>query len=252
MSEQLALYFDALQSSSSIVRKPGELDKAAPFDEFETADLDRSHSVFAADHIYNDGDRAVVITGDIDLGTGDDIDVGPDDHEEFVDPEELRVPMEVQIVKSKRSRKTVSARLIDGVVHVSVPKWMSRAEAGEYAESMRLRFEKKRASSHVDLMARARMLCRTYDLPKPSSIRWVTNQRMRWGSCTPTEGSIRINHLLAKLPIWVLDYVLVHELAHLRHPDHSAEFWGTVARYPKTERARGFLEGFELRESDSV
>jgi predicted metal-dependent hydrolase len=239
VSEQLALSFDTALTASvpdAVGHTSVDHDIAHPVER----DLDDESEFVDESELVDDVDLV------------HDVDTGPDTDDEFVDPEELRVPMEVQIVKSKRSRKTVSAHLVDGVIHVSVPKWMSRAEATKYAEGMRLRFEKKRASSHVDLMARARGLCRTYDLPKPSSIRWVTNQRMRWGSCTPTEGSIRINHLLAKLPIWVLDYVLVHELAHLRHPDHSAEFWATVARYPKTERARGFLEGFELRESESA
>ena len=63
----------------------------------------------------------------------------------------------------------------------------------------------------------------------------------RWGSCTPGDGSIRVSTRLAPFPAWVLDYVLVHELAHLAAPDHSPRFWALVNRYPMAERARGYL-----------
>jgi predicted metal-dependent hydrolase len=73
------------------------------------------------------------------------------------------------------------------------------------------------------------------------SIRWVENQEWRWGSCTPADGAVRISSRVAAEPSWVLDYVIVHELAHLDVPCHDAAFWRIVNRYPKAERARGFL-----------
>jgi predicted metal-dependent hydrolase len=63
----------------------------------------------------------------------------------------------------------------------------------------------------------------------------------RWGSCTPDAGTIRISDRLARFPDWVIDYVIVHELAHLAVADHSTEFWQLVHRYPKAERATGYL-----------
>jgi hypothetical protein len=65
----------------------------------------------------------------------------------------------------------------------------------------------------------------------------------RWGSCTPADGTIRVSERLREMPGWVLDYVLVHELAHLLVPGHGADFWELVGRYPRAERARGYLEG---------
>jgi predicted metal-dependent hydrolase len=74
-------------------------------------------------------------------------------------------------------------------------------------------------------------------------VRWSAIQQSRWGSCTPTDRSIRISDRLRGVPQWVLDYVLVHELAHLLIIDHRPEFWALVQRYPRSERARGFLDG---------
>jgi predicted metal-dependent hydrolase len=78
-------------------------------------------------------------------------------------------------------------------------------------------------------------------LARPAQISWSDNQEWRWGSCTPASRSIRISSRLAKEPGWVLDYVIVHELAHLDVPRHDAAFWALVSRYPLAERARGFL-----------
>ncbi len=74
-------------------------------------------------------------------------------------------------------------------------------------------------------------------------MRWAANQDRRWGSCTLVDGSIRISTRVRGMPGWVLDYVLLHELAHLLHAGHGPDFWRLLEPYPRTERARGFLEG---------
>jgi predicted metal-dependent hydrolase len=96
-------------------------------------------------------------------------------------------------------------------------------------------------------MARARALSAAHldGLAEPASVRWVDNQQRRWGSCTPADRSIRLSSRLRAMPDYVVDYVLVHELVHLLEPGHDAPFWALVARYPRAERARGFLEGVE-------
>lgn len=78
----------------------------------------------------------------------------------------------------------------------------------------------------------------------PARISWVANQHKRWGSCTISTRSIRLSDRLQQMPAWVVDYVIVHELAHLVHADHSAAFWRLVDGYPQAERARGFLLGW--------
>lgn len=103
------------------------------------------------------------------------------------------------------------------------------------------RFERKRRAGQVELSERAAHLARTHDLPRPDSIRWVSNQAHRWGSCTPTQGSIRLSDRMASFPDWVVDYVIVHELAHFVELGHTERFWELVSRYTLAERARGFL-----------
>ncbi|HVF32241.1 MAG TPA: M48 family metallopeptidase [Acidimicrobiales bacterium] len=148
---------------------------------------------------------------------------------------------DVVVVRSPKRRKTVQARLVGGVVHVSIPARMSRAEEERWVAEMVGRFQRKRATEPIDLAARAEVLAARYGLPQPTSIRWVDNQEWRWGSCTPADRSIRLSTRLGGFPPWVVDYVIVHELAHLVVGGHGRDFWALVERYPRCERARGFL-----------
>ena len=79
------------------------------------------------------------------------------------------------------------------------------------------------------------------DLPQPSDIRWSERQRTLWGSCSIQSARVRVASRLIGFPLWVLDYVIVHELAHLVEPGHTRRFWDVVNRYPLAERARGYL-----------
>jgi predicted metal-dependent hydrolase len=110
----------------------------------------------------------------------------------------------------------------------------------------------KKELSDADLARRAQALNRAYFHGRLvwTSLEWTTNQDHRWGSCTPTTGAIRISHRLATLPEWVLDYVIVHELAHLVEANHGPRFWALVQRYPKTERARGYLMALSGEEKE--
>lgn len=77
----------------------------------------------------------------------------------------------------------------------------------------------------------------------PSTIVWVSNQNSRWASATPAHRSIRLSHQLQGMPDWVVDYVILHEMAHLIEPSHNADFWGLLTTYPRTETAKAFLDG---------
>jgi predicted metal-dependent hydrolase len=149
--------------------------------------------------------------------------------------------VQVEVVRSRRRRRTVQAREVDGVLRVSIPATMTRAEEERWVDEMVRRFERRRSTDRIDLTRRAASLARRLGLPEPASIRWVDNQRSRWGSCTPVDGTVRLSSRLAEFPDWVVDYVIVHELAHLVVPDHGKKFHELVDRYPRAERARGFL-----------
>ena len=69
----------------------------------------------------------------------------------------------------------------------------------------------------------------------------IRSQRWRWGSCSPS-GHICLNWRLVQMPEWVRDYVLIHELMHLKRMDHSSKFWKLVAgACPEYEAARRYL-----------
>jgi predicted metal-dependent hydrolase len=150
-------------------------------------------------------------------------------------------PFTVVVERSKKRRRTVGAQLVGEVLKIVVPSWMSRAEEDHWVDVMTGRFRRKVSTDRIDLDERATTLSRRHDLPRPREIRWSDEMLSRWGSCTPGTGTIRISTRIAKFPDWVVDYVLVHELAHLEVADHSEAFWKVVRRYPKAERAIGYL-----------
>ena len=149
--------------------------------------------------------------------------------------------MEVDVIRSAKRRKTAQARLVAGRLEVRIPARSSKAEERRLVEVFRRRYEQAGSSSSVDLTARARALAKRYDLPVPTEIRWVTNQAHRWGSCTPSTGVIRISDRMTSFPPWVVDHVIVHELAHLVERRHGPAFHALANRYPLAERAEGYL-----------
>jgi hypothetical protein len=158
--------------------------------------------------------------------------------------------MEVEVVRSSKRRKSVSARVVDGKIVVRMPQWMTKAQEAEYVEAMRAKLERQHAATSVDLAERADVLARRYRLPVPRSIRWVPNQRSRWGSCSPDTGEIRITDRIESFPGWVVDAVIVHELAHLVEANHGPRFHALANRYPKQERAHGYLLAMQMNGDD--
>ena len=158
---------------------------------------------------------------------------------------------EVEVRRSKRRRRTVSAYRQGDRIVVLIPASLSRAEESEWVTTMVERIERserRKRLSDDDLLDRAEHLNDRYfgGMATPASVRWVDNQQSRWGSCTPGDRTIRLSSRLQEMPRWVVDYVIVHELAHLLEPGHDASFWAWVDRYPKAERAKGYLEGWSV------
>lgn len=155
---------------------------------------------------------------------------------------------EVEVRRSARRTRTVSAYRKDGKVIVMIPDRFTRAEETEWVDTMLSKLERTTArgrQTEEQLMRRATELSREFlsGQARPSSVRWVDNMTTRWASCTTGEGSIRLSDRIQSMPAWVIDYVLVHELAHLLEPSHNKRFWQWVDKYPKAERAKGYLEG---------
>ena len=147
----------------------------------------------------------------------------------------------VEVIRSDKRNKTVSARIVDGVIRVRIPAWMTAEDEARFVDDVVERIERERRSNAIDLDARSRTLSDDYGLPYATSITWSKVQRQRWGSCTVGSGDIRISDRLVDVPPWVLDSVIIHELAHLVVPHHGPEFDRIVQRYPLHERATGYL-----------
>jgi predicted metal-dependent hydrolase len=176
--------------------------------------------------------------------------------------------MPVEVRRSVRRRRTVSAQLHNGTAVVSIPAHFTAVQEREWVERMLAKLRVKYGARYrpgitgpgageegaagsgagagsIELQDRARTLSEQYldGRGQPQSIRWVTNQNTRWGSATPARRSIRLSHKLRGMPAWVVDYVLLHEMAHLIEPSHNSRFWKLLQTYPRTETAKAFLDG---------
>lgn len=164
-------------------------------------------------------------------------------------PDERQPPeMDVRVIRSTKRKKTSSARVVNGVIEVRVPSWLNDEQENEIVEDLVRKVKRSVAvqETPTDLEQRARELAADYELPEPAEIRWVTNQHSLWGSCSTGRGTIRISSRLAKAPDWVVDYVVLHELTHLVEANHGPRFKALMDRYPRLERAEGFLEAMSL------
>ncbi|MCX5712234.1 MAG: M48 family metallopeptidase [Candidatus Omnitrophica bacterium] len=164
--------------------------------------------------------------------------------------------MDVKIVRSRKRRRTVSARMVKGALLINAPELISDSHLNKLVADFKVKFEKKRIKDELDkkenLFEVAARLNQKYfgNKLKVGSIEYVTGQSSKFGCCNYRTSQIRISHRVGLMPVWVRDYVLIHELAHLIEPNHSKRFWDIVLRYKLAERAKGFLmaTGFEIEQ----
>ena len=157
---------------------------------------------------------------------------------------------EVEVRVSKRRKKTAGAHWEGERIVVVVPTHLRGADLDEMVEALSTRLLRHRPNLHAsdeELERKAVALGQRYlEGITPSSIRWSSNQSKRWGSCTLSTREIRISDRLRVAPEWVLDAVIVHELAHLVEPNHSPRFRQLEARYPRKDEADTYLAGYAL------
>ena len=164
------------------------------------------------------------------------------------DPTLFRPNVEVRV--SPRRKKTAGAHWEGERIVVVVPSHLRGAERDRMVDELAGRLRRHRPhldASDEELKDRAVALGRRYlDGVVPASIRWSRSQNKRWGSCTVSTGEVRISHRLRAVPTWVLDAVIVHELAHILEASHSPRFRELEHRYPRQGEAECFLEGYAL------
>lgn len=163
-------------------------------------------------------------------------------------------PITITVRPDRRLKKSARwTRERDGTVILRVPYRLPRQNLEKILSDIEKQIARQRkpmpGRTDEDLQSRAVYVNRKFfggDLDW-SSIRWVSNMSNRLGSCTnggPTDGQIRISERVRDWPQWVVDYVIAHELAHRKHPNHSQEFWAYLrTAFPQTEKALGFIQG---------
>ncbi len=166
--------------------------------------------------------------------------------------------MKIEVKRSRRRKRTISARLDDDIMYVYAPVDTPEKELHNIIKTFEKRFARRNLRRKLDKERNLRevfnKLNRIYFDGKIEikSIEYVTNQQKRYGSCNHKKKTIRMSHYLARMPGWVRDYVIIHEMAHILEPNHSEAFWDIVYRYKLVERARGFLIAKGMEDNEEL
>jgi hypothetical protein len=157
---------------------------------------------------------------------------------------------EVEIRASTRRKKTGTAHWSGSRIVVLIPARIKGRERTTFVDDLVERLMTQRpqnSAGDATLEDRANQLAELFnDGVMPSSVRWVKNQQARWASCSPASKEIRMSNRLRQCPAWVIDAVLVHELAHLQEVGHTARFNEIANRFERQAESALFLEGYAL------
>jgi hypothetical protein len=181
-----------------------------------------------------------------------------------------------RIVRSTRRVRTAQAAVRDGGVEVRVPAGLDPDEEAELVGRVVARLHARASGLDVPpgppatvasrptrqprgprgdpaLVARADAVAdRWLGGVRAQQVTWSHRMRTRWASCTPAHAAVRVSHRLGVAPDHVLDNVLLHELAHLLERGHGPAFRRLMARDPRSDEARSWLDHLqrhELREA---
>lgn len=134
-----------------------------------------------------------------------------------------------------------------GIVHETTTVWVEPVlSTGSSSYAAPPTRASQASAGPINLLERALELAGEHALPYPSSVKWG-RLRQQWGVCG-SKGNIEIAHAASTLPAWVLDHIIVHELAHIGNPGHGPEFDELVDRYPRSREAAGYLMAVQDRE----
>ncbi|MCE8423508.1 MAG: M48 family metallopeptidase, partial [Candidatus Methanoperedens sp.] len=134
--------------------------------------------------------------------------------------------MEIKVIRSPNRKKTIQAKIVGETLVVHLPLGMHNEDERKIIEEMKEKIEKKKQKTQINkddyLIRRFNEFNYQYfqGKLKVNSIQFVINQEKATGSCTPNKCTIRLSHKLLEMPKWVLDYVIMHEMSHLVHPNH--------------------------------
>lgn len=162
----------------------------------------------------------------------------------------INLPDHVEIRRSRKRKRTISAAREGNKTILNVPFRMSLKDIEELARDLINKIDKQDPRAHLsdnELLERSKELSAKYLFSKveAKSVTWSTRLTSTWGICTPIHAEIKITSRLRGMPQYVLDYVLLHELVHLVINDHGKEFDSFMKTFEFKEKAEGYLDALD-------
>lgn len=150
------------------------------------------------------------------------------------------------VIVTRKAVKNINARLRDTTLSISAPYAVDGADLDRaiatLARRLIQRLHKRQVNREEDALALVRRVAARFPDPPVVERAEFTLTEARWGSYSVATRTVRLNAVLLRMPRWVLEAVVAHEIAHAIHPDHSPAFWRLLRSVcPDTDRAQTFL-----------